>query len=177
MILLVGRSMKASLYFLLDEIISSPFRCWSRSYSQEGGGTDTPVDRLDECLANKLHYLVMLTTMHHTLDMKSILAINYRFLNGWENKCFDWNNWTRIQTFYTEKNICIKSNKENCPEKRITIISIKNRSWFISVPDARSRARVTLQSKACIMQLFLDLFHPEGGLLNLFTGCYSKYWH
>ena len=49
---------------------------------------DTPAQLLYECLANKLHYLVTLTTMMYTLDLKNILAINYRFLQGWENKSF-----------------------------------------------------------------------------------------
>ena len=60
---------------------------------------ETPSDKLDEELGNKLIYLKELITLHHNLNLKSFLKIKFRFLNGWENHSFEWTDWSRIDTF------------------------------------------------------------------------------
>ena len=64
--------------------------------------TETPSGNLDIEVANKLSYLKELTAMHYTLDLPSVLAVNRRFLEGWENKNFEWSDWTRIELFLRE---------------------------------------------------------------------------
>ena len=64
--------------------------------------TETPSGNLDIEVANKLSYLKELTAMHYTLDLSNILAVNRRFLEGFENKNFEWSDWTRIQLFLRE---------------------------------------------------------------------------
>ena len=64
--------------------------------------TETPSGNLDIEVANKLSYLKELTAMHYTLDLPSVLAVNRRFLEGWENKNFEWSDWTRIELFMRE---------------------------------------------------------------------------
>ena len=63
---------------------------------------ETPGDKLDPILANKLTYLRNMCSMHHTLDLKSLLSISDRFLTGWENNSFEWNDWSRIDVFLKE---------------------------------------------------------------------------
>ena len=41
---------------------------------------ETPADKLDPMLANKLTYLRNMISMHHTLDLRSLLSISDRFL-------------------------------------------------------------------------------------------------
>ena len=59
-------------------------------------------DNLDRVVANKLSYIRELTTMHYSLELKAILAINFRFITAWENRNFEWNDWTRIEAFLRE---------------------------------------------------------------------------
>jgi hypothetical protein len=59
-------------------------------------------DVLDRVVANKLSYIRELTTMHYSLDLKNILAINFRFITAWENRSFEWNDWARIEAFCRE---------------------------------------------------------------------------
>ena len=54
---------------------------------------------LDDEIANKLCYIRELTTMHYSLELKNILAINFRFITAWENRNFEWNDWSRIEAF------------------------------------------------------------------------------
>ena len=63
---------------------------------------ETRATNLDPILANKLTYLRNLLSMHHTLDLKSIISISDRFLTGWENKSFEWSDWSRIDEFLKE---------------------------------------------------------------------------
>ena len=64
--------------------------------------TETPSGNLDTEVANKLSYLKELTAMHYTLDLSNVLAVNRRFLEGWENKNFEWSDWKRIELFLRE---------------------------------------------------------------------------
>ena len=56
-------------------------------------------DTLDKDIANKLLYIREITTMHYSLELKSILSINFRFVTAWENRNFEWNDWDRIDAF------------------------------------------------------------------------------
>ena len=64
--------------------------------------TETAPGNLDTEVANKLSYLKELTVMHYTLDLTNVLAVNRRFIEGWENKNFEWTDWSRIQAFMRE---------------------------------------------------------------------------
>ena len=64
--------------------------------------TETPSGNLDIVVANKLSYLKELCVMHYTLDLPNVLAVNRRFLEGWENKNFEWTDWSRIEAFMRE---------------------------------------------------------------------------
>ena len=64
--------------------------------------TETPSGNLDIVVANKLSYLKELAVMHYTLDLSNVLAVNRRFLEGWENKNFEWTDWSRIEAFLRE---------------------------------------------------------------------------
>ena len=64
--------------------------------------TETEADVLDRDLSNKLTYLRELVAMQYSLDFKHILAINHRFLLGWENEHFHWNDWSRIDAYLKE---------------------------------------------------------------------------
>ena len=54
---------------------------------------------MDTEVANKLSYIRELVVMHYNLDLKSMLAINKRFFYAWENANFEWDDWTRIDSF------------------------------------------------------------------------------
>ena len=43
-----------------------------------------------------------LITMHHTLNIESVILIIFKFLNSWENRSFEWTDWSRIDTFLKE---------------------------------------------------------------------------
>lgn len=64
--------------------------------------TETEADILDRDLSNKLTYLRELVAMQYSLDFKHVLAINHRFLLGWENEHFHWNDWSRIDAYLKE---------------------------------------------------------------------------
>ena len=59
-------------------------------------------EKLDLEVANKLSYIKELTAMHYTLDLQNVLSINRKFLQGWENKRFEWSDWPRIEAFLRE---------------------------------------------------------------------------
>ena len=40
--------------------------------------------------------------MHYSLELKNILAINFRFITAWENRSFEWNDWARVDAFLRE---------------------------------------------------------------------------
>ena len=63
---------------------------------------ETPNSRMDDELANKLHFLREVVAMHYSMGIKDILAITERFLRGWESKNFEWNNWPQIELFLRE---------------------------------------------------------------------------
>ena len=63
---------------------------------------ETPSSNLNPELANRLSYIKELIVMSYTLDLQLILAINSCFLTGWENHNFDWDDWTRIESFLRE---------------------------------------------------------------------------
>ena len=63
---------------------------------------ETPPERMDDVLANKLTFLREVTAMHYTMGIKDILAVTERFLRGWESKNFEWDDWSQIQVFLRE---------------------------------------------------------------------------
>ena len=64
--------------------------------------TETEPQDLDRDLSNKLTYLRELIAMQYSLDFKQVLAINERFLDGYESEHFAWNNWSRIDAYLKE---------------------------------------------------------------------------
>ena len=40
--------------------------------------------------------------MHHTLNVESVILIIFKFLNSWENRSFEWTDWTRFDTILKE---------------------------------------------------------------------------
>ena len=40
--------------------------------------------------------------MQYSLDFKHVLAINERFISGYENEHFNWDNWSRISAYLQE---------------------------------------------------------------------------
>ena len=63
---------------------------------------ETPQDRMDDELANKLTFLREVVAMHYSLGLKDVLAVTERFLRGWESQNFEWNDWPQIQIFLRE---------------------------------------------------------------------------
>ena len=63
---------------------------------------ETPPDRMDDELCNKLRFLREIVAMHYSMGIKDILAITERFLRGWESKNYEWDNWTQIEMFLRE---------------------------------------------------------------------------
>ena len=61
--------------------------------------TETLPQDLDSDLSNKLIYLRELVAMQYSIDFKHVLAINERFLDGYESEHFDWSNWSRIDAY------------------------------------------------------------------------------
>ena len=51
---------------------------------------ETKPEDLDRHLSNKLTYLRELVAMQYSFDFKHLLAINERFIAGWENEHFHW---------------------------------------------------------------------------------------
>ena len=64
--------------------------------------TETDPADLDRDLSNKLTYLRELVAMQYSLDFKHVLEINEKFINGYENEHFNWDNWSRIAAFLQE---------------------------------------------------------------------------
>ena len=63
---------------------------------------ETPPDRMDDELANKLSFLREVVAMHYSLGLKDVLAVTERFLRGWESQNFEWSDWSQIQIFLRE---------------------------------------------------------------------------
>ena len=82
---------------------------------------ETNPDNLDMELANKLSFLRELTTMSYSLDHQSVLSISHRFLQGWENKSWEWSNWSRIENLLREaryQELCHSMGKANNNRKQ-----------------------------------------------------------
>ena len=54
---------------------------------------------IDDEIANKLCYIRELVVMHYNFELKSVLAINKRFFQAWENTSYEWDDWSRIDSF------------------------------------------------------------------------------
>ena len=88
--------------------------------------------------------------MHYTLDLSNVLAVNRRFIEGWENKNFEWTDWSRIQAFLREAKFQQKGKKWTCKDVEMppeVLGLIKVHAVNKALADAEEKAKKAVEEE------------------------------